>query len=138
MGLRYKLSNALYRHYQDFRVNGGEWSIDPAYRVSIAKLNELLSTKYSDKLWDLCPNGPDAIFPTHPFEELSQPLKNYVHNFEAHISEGRNWTLFKYEHGSYDVKETTAYANLSLNGKIYPPVDSDVVNLSDDAWLDTG
>ena len=138
MGLRYKFSNALYRHYQDFRLNGGKWSIDPAYRVSIAKLNELLSTQYSDRLWDLCPNGPDAIFPTHPFEELSQPLKNYVHNFEAHISEGRNWTLFKYEHGSYDVKETTAYANLSLNGKIYPPVDSDVVNLSDDAWLDTG
>ena len=62
-----------------------------------------------------------------------------MHNFEYHITAGRNWTLFKYEHGSYDMNEAKAHeANFSLNAKVYPPVDSDLVNLSDDAWLNTG
>ena len=129
----------MYRHYQDFHINKGEWPIDPAYRVSIDKLNELLPTEYSNKLSELCPEGPNAIFPTIPFEKLSVPLLNYVHNFEAYITEDKNWTLFRYKTGVYDMTEKLDHhkKKFELNGKIYPPVDSNVVNLADKLWLDS-
>ena len=99
----------LYRHYQDYRKNNGSWSIDPAFRISISKLNKLLPTVYSDEITRICPNGPEAIFPTKEFSNFSQPLKNYVHNFERYLTEKGNWTVFKYSNGVYNMREKAKY-----------------------------
>ena len=86
----------MYRHYADPGITWNNVAIDPALRISVQKLRELIPVIYISEINKLCPNGPDAIFPARNINLANKKFHiRYLHFFDRYQAD--SWFLTDYD-----------------------------------------
>ena len=139
----------LYRHFSDPEsstiLQDYNDVIDPSLRLSVTKLRELIPVVFISEVKDICPNGPDAIWPARE-TDLKQPRLQirYVHMFD--VLQNPKWYLTDYAKLNLTGPMNVAHEKLNqypvpkidkwpYRGKVYPVL-GDVDGQENPNWAD--